>query len=118
MVHVKQIRHALGLDRIAVDYYSWRSESAPRAQVDMIIERSDRLINLCEIKYAQTEFTITAEEERKVKNRIAAFVRESKTRFETEIFSNSDKSLIADMSAATILFWNAGRSCDKSFVII
>lgn len=81
MVHVKQIRHALGLDRIAVEYYSWRSESAPRAQVDMIIERSDRLINLCEIKYAQTEFTITAEEERKVKNRIAAFVRESKTRF-------------------------------------
>lgn len=81
IVHINQIRHALGLDRIAVEHYSWRSDSSPRAQVDMIIERSDHLINLCEIKYTQTEYTITAEEERKVKNRIAAFVRESKTRY-------------------------------------
>lgn len=77
MVHIDQIRHALGLDRIAVEYYSWRSSTA---QVDMIIERADRLINLCEIKYTQSDYTITAEEDQKVRNRIASFVRESKTR--------------------------------------
>ena len=80
MVHIQQVRHALGLDRIAVEYYSWRSTETPRAQVDMVIERADRLINLCEIKYAQSEYTITADEDRKMRNRIAAFVRETKTK--------------------------------------
>ena len=80
MVHINQIRHALGLDRIAVEYYSWRSNEAPHAQVDMIIERADRLINLCEIKYTQSEYSITADDDRKIRNRMAAFARESKTR--------------------------------------
>lgn len=81
MNHISQIRHALGLDRIAVEYYSWRSSTPPRAQIDMIIERADRLINLCEIKYTQSEYTITTSEDQNVRNRAAAFVRESKTRY-------------------------------------
>ena len=81
MVHIGQVRHALGLDRIAVEYYSWRSSSQPKAQVDMIIERADRLINLCEIKYAQSEYVITAEEDQKFRNRAAAFTREAKTKY-------------------------------------
>lgn len=80
LVHIRQVRHALGLDKIAVEYYSWRSSTAPRAQVDMIIERADRLVNLCEIKYTQSEYTITSNEDLKVRNRTAAFVRETKTR--------------------------------------
>ena len=81
MVHMNQIRHSLGLNRIAVEYYSWRKSTPPHAQVDMIIERADHLINLCEIKYTLSEYTITAEEDKNVKNRIASFVRESKTRY-------------------------------------
>ena len=80
MNHIRQIRHALGLDRIAIEYYSWRSKGALRVQVDMIIERADHLINLCEIKYSQTEYAISAEEERKYRNRISAFVSETKNR--------------------------------------
>lgn len=80
MVHISQIRHTLGLDKIAVEYYSWRSTETPRAQVDMIIERADRLINLCEIKYSPSEYVITAEEDRRMRNRIAAFVRETKAK--------------------------------------
>ena len=80
MVHIQQIRHALGLDRIAVEYYSWRSTEMSRVQADMIIERADRLINLCEIKFAQSEYVITSEEDRKMRSRMAAFVREAKTR--------------------------------------
>ena len=80
MVHINQIRHVLGLDKIAVEYYSWRSNKEKRAQIDMIIERADRLINLCEIKYTSSEYTITAAEDEKVRKRTAAFVRESKTK--------------------------------------
>lgn len=80
MVHINQIRTALGLNRIAVECYSWRSSTAPKAQIDMIIERADRLINLCEIKYAGAEYVITADDDAKMRNRMAAFVRESKTK--------------------------------------
>lgn len=79
MVHIRQIRHALGLDRIAVEYYSWRSSCTPKAQVDLIIERADRLINLCEVKYTQSEYVITSDEDLKMRNRVSAFIRESKT---------------------------------------
>ena len=81
MIHIAQVRHALGLARIAVEYYSWRSSVSPNAQVDMIIERADHIINLCEIKYTQSEYIITSEEDRKVRNRAAAFVHETKTRY-------------------------------------
>ena len=80
MVHIQQIRRALGLEKIAVEYYSWRSSETPRAQIDMIIERADRLINLCEIKYSAAEYTITSQEDQKFRNRSAAFVRETKTK--------------------------------------
>ncbi len=80
MVHIGQIRQALGLGRIAVEYYSWRSSQPSRAQVDMIIERADHLVNLCEIKYSYSEYTITASEHKAMNSRIAAFVRETKNR--------------------------------------
>ena len=38
---------------IGTQYYSWRSkESSEGAQIDMLIERADRVINLCEMKYS------------------------------------------------------------------
>jgi hypothetical protein len=70
----------LGLDRIAVEFYSWRNNTTPKAQIDLIIERADHLINLCEIKYTYSEYTITAAEDKKLKARIAAFSNASKTK--------------------------------------
>lgn len=79
MLHIEQIRRALGLERIAVEYYSWRSQHTPKNQVDMIIERADRLINLCEIKYSQSEYTITAADDRSVRQRMESFKTETNT---------------------------------------
>lgn len=53
MAHIPQVKKAIGVDQIGTEYYSWRSNDPnQRAQVDLIIERADRLINLCEIKYS------------------------------------------------------------------
>ena len=78
MNHIAQIRQALGLGRIAVEYYSWRSKNEkPRAQVDMIIERADHLVNLCEIKFARSEYSITAADDCGLRNKGEAFLRDS-----------------------------------------
>ena len=80
VAHQYQIRHALGLDRIAVEFYSWHNNTMPRSQIDLIIERADHLINLCEIKYTYSEYTITASEDKKLKTRITAFSSATKTK--------------------------------------
>ena len=77
MSHIEQIRQALGLGRIAVEYYSWRSNESPRAQVDMVIERADHLVNLCEIKFSKSEYKITASDDRDMRNKSEAFLLDS-----------------------------------------
>ena len=78
MLHIPQIKHQLGIDQIYTEYYSWRSkQSVPAAQIDLLIERADNLVNLCEIKYSQMPYTITKDEDMRIRNRIADFVGET-----------------------------------------
>lgn len=78
MLHIPQIKHHLGIDQIHTEYYSWRSKvSVPAAQIDLLIERADNLVNLCEIKYSQMPYAITKEEEMRIRTRMADFVSET-----------------------------------------
>lgn len=81
MLHIPQIKKTLGIDRIHTEYYSWRSrESMPAAQIDLIIDRADNLTNVCEIKYSQLPYSISKDEESRIRNRIADFVAETNIR--------------------------------------
>lgn len=81
MAHIPQIKAALGIDRIATEYYSWRSKTCtPTAQIDLIIDRADQIVNVCEIKFSQGEYLIDAKEEIKLRNRLHAFAVETATR--------------------------------------
>lgn len=78
MLHIPQIKRRLGIDRIHTEYYSWRSrKSEPAAQIDLILERADNLVNVCEIKYSQFPYSITKDEEARIRNRVADFVAET-----------------------------------------
>ncbi|MGM9868517.1 MAG: hypothetical protein ACI30R_02680 [Sodaliphilus sp.] len=46
----------------------------------MIIQRADRVINLCEIKYSQHGYSLTAEELEKMRRRMEAFITETHSR--------------------------------------
>lgn len=82
MLHIPQIKQALGIDRIGVEHYSWRSKnSTEKAQIDLLLERADRIINLCEIKYSIKEYTIDKDEDLKLRNRQGTFVEETGTRY-------------------------------------
>lgn len=82
MAHIPQIKHALGIDRIGVEYYSWRSkESAEGAQVDLLLERADRIINLCEMKYSKGLYTLDKDEDLNMRTRMEDFTRETETKY-------------------------------------
>jgi len=81
MAHIQQIKAALGIDRIATEYFSWRSkQSTEGAQIDLLIERADRVTNVCEIKYSESEYHMDKAEEHSIRNRCADFRDETKTR--------------------------------------
>ena len=89
MAHIPQIKQALGIDRIHTEYYAWRSRqnkdksvANPKlgAQIDLLIERSDQLINLCEMKFSNAPYAITGEEEMRMRIRQDDFVNETGAR--------------------------------------
>lgn len=89
MQHVSQIKDALGFSAVVSSVHSWsyKGEIYPvsgktihkGAQIDLLIDRNDDTINLCEMKYTNAEYTITEEEDEKIRNRKEAFVRETET---------------------------------------
>ena len=55
--HEEQVRAALGVSGVSAEVFSWFSkakEKAPKArgaQIDMLIDRADKTINVCEMKF-------------------------------------------------------------------
>ena len=49
------------------------------AQIDLIIDRADSTVNLCEIKYSRLEYDITSEDEMNFINKIERFIEQTKT---------------------------------------
>lgn len=78
MAHIPQIKKSLGIQQIGTQYYSWRSkESENGAQIDLLIERADRVINLCEVKYSLYPYALDKAESLKIRTRIGDFVAET-----------------------------------------
>lgn len=84
LLHVDQIKRALGISGIGCEVYSWRGRAGAGhgkgAQIDLVIERQDCNVNLCEIKFHRTPYEITAEEEAKLLNRREAFIADTETK--------------------------------------
>ena len=80
LAHAEQIKQTLGIAAISTEMSSWRSkDSNPGAQIDLLIDRKDGIINICEMKFSKAEFSITSEEEQCLRNRIAIFEKETHT---------------------------------------
>lgn len=81
LYHLSAIKKALGINGIYVEVSSWKSHTAKNgAQVDLVLDRRDRVITLCEIKFSQETFTITKSYASNLKNKIATFRQETATK--------------------------------------
>lgn len=81
--HVECIKHALGLTAVSTRSSTWRSsgkDGTQGTQIDLVIERADRIIHLCELKFSVEPISITADYEQKLRNRMALFRAETQTR--------------------------------------
>ena len=83
--HIRQIKNKIGISGILSEQFSWFSRGNKElgtegAQIDLLIDRKDRVINLCEIKFYGDEFVIDIEEDTKIRNRMESFRRNTKTK--------------------------------------
>ena len=100
---------AIGMDRILTEYYSWRSQSSdPGAQIDLIIDRADGFLNLCEVKYAKGDYALTKAEAEKIDNRVSAFQQETGT----------DKNILVTLITVKPVKENAWTDTVSSFVTL
>lgn len=67
--HATQIRKALRLESIATKTYPLYTE---KAQMDMVIDRADGIVNLCEMKYTEQPYTLDKTEAERIRNRMAS----------------------------------------------
>ena len=83
--HVTQIKKALGISGVLSNVYSWRTEAdrdkgIDKTQIDLLIDRNDGVINLCEMKYSEQEYVITEDEEAKLRRRRGTLIEVTNTK--------------------------------------
>jgi AAA+ ATPase superfamily predicted ATPase len=81
LAHLIQIKQKLGISGVSTRTAAWRSSDKENpAQIDLIIERNDKIINLCEMKYASEEFVIDKKYDENLRNKRGAFRNENHSR--------------------------------------
>lgn len=86
--HIPQIKKTLGISGILSNVHSWACRPFVTAdgsewkggQIDMLIDRADGVINICEMKYAKEEYVIDANYEQHLRERISSFRAATQTK--------------------------------------
>jgi AAA+ ATPase superfamily predicted ATPase len=76
--HVDQIKNKLGISGVLSELSTWSQTGTGNekgAQIDMVIKRRDRVINICECKYCTNEYEIDKDYETALRNKVGVFVR-------------------------------------------
>lgn len=78
--HVRQIKAELGIAEVASENYSWIEKgNADGAQIDLVIDRADRVINLFEMKFHSGAVTLTKSDAEDIRNKIQVFEATTRT---------------------------------------
>ena len=86
--HIGQIRYALGIKGVLTNVCSWSSAKQvdedgtewPGMQIDLLLCRGDHVIDVCEMKYCQSEFVLTGKYEEHLRERNAVFAHFTKVK--------------------------------------
>jgi AAA+ ATPase superfamily predicted ATPase len=102
--HIEQIKKSLGISGVATRTYSWNIKTdeiyGPGAQIDMLIDRADNVINLCEMKFSQDIYTIDKDYEQLLRHKISRFSEATKTRKAIHL------TMVTTYGVAHNAYWN------------
>ena len=81
--HSQQIKQALGIHGLVTTEAGWihRPKRGERgAQIDLLLDRADNCITICEMKFSDSEFVITKAYADKLRNKLEVFRTRTGTR--------------------------------------
>ena len=77
LAHIPQIKAALGISGVESSEYAWKSKKKKDGvQIDLLIDRRDDVINLCEMKCTDSEFEIDGKYSKELLKKLDTFVEE------------------------------------------
>jgi hypothetical protein len=60
------------------EYYAWRSQnSQPAVQIDLVIDRADGIVTICEMKYSKDDYSLSEKEYKSIVRRMETFQKET-----------------------------------------
>ncbi len=83
LIHIHQIRLSMSIAGVNTRLASWvhrGNDSQKGAQIDLVIDRDDQVITLCEIKFSKSEFEINKKYAQELRNKVDVFHRYSKSK--------------------------------------
>ncbi|MEN8119853.1 MAG: hypothetical protein ABFS35_05880 [Bacteroidota bacterium] len=83
MLHKDQVVKKLGLSGTYTEVSSWKhkgDDEIPGTQIDMLIDRKDGVVNLCEVKFTQNEYIISKDYNTNLRRKRSIFEHVTKTK--------------------------------------
>jgi len=99
MKHILQLKKALGIESVHTETSMWRyraKKDGQGAQIDLLIDRKDQCINICEMKFSIGPYEISKRYAAELDNKLSVFRSSSKTRktlFLTMVTTHGVKNL-------------------------
>lgn len=75
--HIEALKKALKCDQIASLNYHWNNQNA---QIDLVIDRKDGVVSLCEIKFYNEEFSFDEQTLKQLRNKENEFTKATNTK--------------------------------------
>ena len=79
--HMEQIKKGLGISAVRSEVWSWTkrgNDTEKGAQIDIVIDRADRVISLCEAKFYSREYELKKNDDEDLKTKVSVFREETK----------------------------------------
>ena len=105
--HLPQIKKALGISGIDTEAYAWRcrgGEEGAGAQIDLLISRADKAVNICEMKSSSSRYEISSLAHERILNRRKAYIDE------TKFTGSAFLTLVSPHGAKRNEYWNDFQS--------
>ena len=84
MMHLEQIKGKLGIGGVLTGAHAWRHVPdevyTEGAQIDLLLDRADGIINICEMKWSSGPYAINKKRDRELKSKVGIFSQVTGTR--------------------------------------
>ncbi len=80
--HTQQIKKALGIEGVYTETSGWRyhpQKGEKGTQIDLLIDRQDFCINICEMKFSANEYIVDKKYAVELENKVSVFKTQTKT---------------------------------------